>query len=148
MLTKFNERSAIGQLAALAGIITALGIPIGGALLWAGDTIVDQKYATDADLASVQQVMTEQILDLKGAVETNTGAMAATGKSVDGLTLVVLDLQIDKIEAAIRADEREKRGQGAGWSEREEDTLRDKQKALADLTMQRGILFARVINGS
>jgi len=122
-----------------------IGTPVGGLMLWAADAKLDQKYATDTDVLAVQQTVERQVSTLTTTVEINTRTVRATASSVDGLTMVVMDLQIDKIEGEIRSLERSKRNDGAAWSENDEDVLNDKRKALNDLNLQRSILFQRVI---
>jgi hypothetical protein len=144
-MQKLNELSGPRQLLALITTMLAVGLPIAGGALWAADQQIDAKYSTDEDLQSVQKVITRQVTEIQVTVEANTKTVAATSQSVDGLTLVVLDLQIDKLEDEIRAMEFSKRDQGAAWNEHEEGALRDKQRSLHDLNIQRERLFARVI---
>ena len=145
MTHKISEQSAGKQLASLLGIVALVVAVFGGITIWAADSAIDQKYATDADVKAVQQTTELGIKRIETAVNTNTAAVRSTSSSVDGLTLVVMDLQIDKTESEIRGLEREKRQEAAAWNERDEDGLRDKQKALADLSTQRELLFARLI---
>ena len=147
MIQKFTETTALKQLATVAAMIGALITTFGGLALWAADNKIDEKYATDADLKAVQVEVSKEIGELKTVVRENTMTVGHTVKSVDSLTLVVLNLQIEKIEDAISELEREKRTEAANWNEREEKDLRDNQRALADLEVQRRALFARLING-
>ena len=144
MRTKITEQSAIGQVASFASIIAAVILPLFAFALWAADLAADSKYATDADVLAVQTEVAEQVNRIKTLVEANTATVRDTVKSVDGLTLVVLDLQIGELEANIIQLEVIKRSEGAGWNEREETDLRNKQRALDNLDTQRTILFARV----
>lgn len=145
MTGKLSEQSGARQIASILGIVALCVTIFGGITIWAADSAIDQKYATDADVKAVQETTEAAVVRVEAAVNTNTTAVKATSSSVDGLTLVVMDLQIDKTEGEIRALEREKRTEAAAWNERDEDGLRDKQKALADLSTQREILFARLI---
>jgi len=144
MHTKITEQSAIGQVASFTGIISAVLLPLFGAAIWAGDMAADSKYATDADVLAVQTEVKDQVDEMKTLVEANTAAVSDTAKSVDGLTLVVIDLQIGELEANIIQLEAIKREEGAGWNEREETDLRNKQRALDNLDAQRAALFTRV----
>lgn len=141
----FTEHGAGKQLGILAAMMGIIGTPVGGLILYAADAKLDEKYATDSDVLAVQQTVETQVTSIKTTVELNTKTVRATAASVDGLTLIVMDLQIDKVEGEIRNLERDKRQDGAAWNERDEDSLRDKQKALNDLNLQRGILFQRLI---
>jgi hypothetical protein len=144
--TPFHERSHLGQLLVLAGMLAAAGIPVGGTILWAADVRIDEKYATDEDLKAVQENLYIQIDGLADKVERNTDASTKTARSVDALTLSILDIQIADLEADIHQLEREKRQQGAAWVESEERALREAQRRLDDLQAQRAILFQRVIS--
>ena len=143
---KFHERSHLGQLAILVGMLAGTGIPIGGTLLWAADVRINEKYATDEDLKAVQENLNIQIEALAETVESNTEASSHTARSVDALTLSILDIQIAQLEAQIHQLEVEKRSQGATWVESEERALRESQRRLTDLQAQRAILFQRVIS--
>jgi hypothetical protein len=145
MATKITEQSAVGQVASFGGLITAVIFPIVLALAWFGDTIADTKYATDEDVLAVQQQVAQDVQIIKVAVEANTATVGATGKAVDGLTMVVLDLQIGELEAEIVELEAEKREDAAGWSERDETDLRGKQRALQSLDTQRTAAINRVL---
>ena len=145
MTQKLSEQSGAKQLASVLGIVAVFVSLFGAGFLALADQTIDRKYATDDDLKAVQETTEAGIERIETAVNTNTKAVRVTSSSVDGLTLVVMDLQIDKLEGQIRADEREKRAEAAAWNERDEDGLRGKQKALADLSTQRELLFARLI---
>jgi len=145
-MKKFSEHSGGIQLAQILGVMTFLFGVGGSFMLWAADMKIDEKYATDEDLASVQEVVTLQVETITKSVEENTRTVKATSSSVDGLVLVVLDIQISDLEDQIDSLERDKRNQAAAWNERDERNLRDRQKNLADLGVQRETLFARLIN--
>lgn len=145
MARKFSEQTLLGQLGTLLALVAGFMTLFGAAFLALADQEIDKKYATDEDLLAVQTTVSEEVSTIKDTVEANTRTVQSTASSVDGLTLVVMDLQIDKIEGEIRGLEAEKRAEAAAWSERDEDQLRDKQKALADLNTQREILFTRLI---
>ncbi len=145
MTKKISEQSGGQQLASILGIVALVVALFGSISLIAADAVIDDKYATDADLKAVQETVAAQVGRIEVAVNKNTTAVTATAGSVDGLTLVVMDLQIDKVEEELRAMDRDKRTAPSSWSERDEDQMRDKQKALADLNTQREILFARLI---
>lgn len=144
-MKKLSEQSTLTQLSTVLGFIALCVGLFGGIALKASDQVIDDKYATDDDLRAVQETLTAQVTALAATVQTNTTTNKATTKSVDGLTLVVLDLQRKEIAAEIFRLEAEKREQGANWNQTEEKQLRDKQQALADLNTQRAALFARVI---
>ena len=136
-----QERTLFGQLSIMAGLISALGIPMWAFVAWASDKYIDEKYATDAEILLVQA-------DVKAVTKTvdNTNtALEQTVKSVDGLTLAVLDLQRKELADEIYILEQRKRAEGANWNQNEEAELRDKQQVLADLNTQRTALFKRVI---
>ncbi len=145
-MKKFSEHSGGIQLAQILGIMT-LFFGVGGSfMLWAADQAIDDKYATDADLLAVQETVTAQVSQITTIVEENTRTVKATSNSVDGLVLVVLDIQISDLEDHITALELDKRNEAAAWNERDERNLRDRQKNLSDLDVQRDALFARLIN--
>ena len=145
-MKKFSEHSGGIQLAQILGIMTFLFGAGGSFMLWAADSKIDEKYATDADVLAVQETVEAQVTVITETVQENTTTVKATANSVDGLTLVVLGLQISDLEAEIAALEREKRDQGAGWNERDERNLRDRQRALEDFERQRGILLDRMLS--
>ena len=144
-MKKFSEHSAGIQLTQILGIMTFL-LGVGGSfMLWAADAKIDEKYATDADLLAVQEVVQAQVETITTSVTENTTTVRATASSVDGLTLVVLGLQVDDLESDIVNLEAEKREEGAAWNERDENDLRSKQRALDDLMAQRQILLQRIL---
>ena len=144
-MKKFSEHSGGIQLAQLLGIMT-LFFGVGGSfMLWAADQAIDDKYATDEDLLKVQQTTETAVFEIKTAVEANTATVASTARSVDGLVLSILDVQIANADEEIAALEADKRAEAAAWNERDERNRRDRQKALSDLTVQRDALFARLI---
>ena len=145
MVVPLTHQSFAKQLSTLLGLIAVFVTVFGGIALWAADGAIDQKYATDADVKAVQKTVEASVSRIEETVSANTKAVGHTSSSVDGLALVVMDLQIDKLEKEIRAIEREKRQEAAAWNERDEGGLRDKQRALADLNTQREILFDRLI---
>jgi len=144
-MKKLSEQSLLAQLSTVLGFVAICVTLFGAITLRAADSKIDEKYATDADLASVQAVVTEQIDGLTTVVTTNTDTSNATARSVDGLTLVVLDLQRKEIAAEVFRLEAAKREQAANWNQTEEGQLRDAQQALQDLNTQRAVLFARVM---
>lgn len=144
-MKKFSEHSGGIQLAQILGIMT-LFFGVGGSfMLWAADQAIDDKYATDEDLLAVQTTTNEAVFEIKTAVEANTATVKQTARSVDGLVLSLLDVRINDAEDEIAALEADKREASAAWNERDERNLRDRQKALSDLTVQREALFARLI---
>ncbi len=145
-MKKFSEHSGGIQLAQLLGLMTLLFGAGGSFMLWAADAKIDEKYATDADLLAIQETVTAQVSTITTTVEANTATVKATANSVDGLVLVVLDIQITDLEDEIAALEADKRKDSAAWNERDERNLRDRQKKLSDLDVQRQTLFARLIN--
>ena len=146
MPKKITDQTAAGQFFSFGGMIVAVVFPLIAALAWFGDTVADTKYATDEDVLAVQQQVAQDVQTIKVAVEANTATVAVTGKAVDGLTMVVLDLQIGELEAEIVELEADKRDDAAAWSERDETDLRGKQRALASLDTQRTAAINRVLN--
>jgi len=143
---KFTDQSAGRQWGI---IITIIGVVFGGfgAAVWsAGDTVIDLKYATDADVKAVQETVVQQFEAIQQTVQANTKTVAATSSSVDGLTLVVLDLRIRDLEDDLIDLEAEKINAGANWTARNERTMRDRDKALSDLKVQRDLLFTRILS--
>ncbi len=145
-MKKISDAGAGAQIGIILGIMTFFFGVGGSFMLWAADAKINEKYATDADLLAVQQTTNDAVFEIKTAVEANTATVAATAKSVDALVLSILDVQIDDIEDEIAALERDKRQEAAAWNERDERNLRDRQKELSDLSVQRQALFARLIN--
>lgn len=144
--TKFTDQSAGRQWGI---IITIIGVVFGGfgAAVWsAGDTIINLKYATDEDVKAVQETVVQQFEAIQATVQANTKTVRATSASVDGLTLVVLDLRIRDLEDDLIDLESEKINSGANWTARNERTMRDRDKALADLKIQRDRLFTRILD--
>lgn len=144
-MKKFSEHSGGIQLAQILGIMTFLFGAGGSFMLWAADAKIDEKYATDEDLLAVQQTTTAQVEIITKSIQENTTTVRATASSVDGLTMVVLGLQLTDLEGEISALEREKRDQGAAWNERDERNLRDRQRSLEDLERQRSIILDRIL---
>ena len=144
-MKKFSDHSAGVQLTQILGVMTFM-LGVGGSfMLWAADAKIDEKYATDADLLAVQETVSAQVERITTSVTENTTTVRATASSVDGLTLVVLGLQISDLESAIVNLEAEKRREAAAWNERDENDLRAKQRALNDLGAQRQILMQRIL---
>jgi len=144
-MKKFSEHSGGIQLAQILGVMGFIFGVGGSFMIWAADAKIDEKYATDADLLAVQQTTSAQVTVLTTTVQENTTTVKATASSVDGLTLVVLGLQMTDLESEVSALEKEKRDQGAGWNERDERNLRDRQRSLSDLERQRGIILDRLL---
>lgn len=147
-MKKISDAGAAAQIGIILGIMTFFFGVGGSFMLWAADRAIDDKYATDADLLAVQQTTETAVFEIKTAVEANTATVASTARSVDGLVLSILDVQIADAEDEIAALEADKRAEAAAWNERDERNLRDRQKALSDLTVQRDALFARLITPS
>lgn len=143
---KFTEQSAGRQWSAIIGIIAVVFGGFGAAVWSAGDTIIDLKYATDEDVRAVQETVVQQFQAIQRTVQANTATVKATSSSVDGLTLVVLDLRIRDLEDDLIDLESEKINSGANWTARNERTMRDRDKALADLKVQRDRLFTRILD--
>lgn len=142
---KFSEASPISQLSQILALVAVMMTIFGAAFIALADQKIDSKYATDEDLLAVQQTTETAVFEIKTAVEANTATVASTARSVDGLVLSILDVQIADAEDEIAALEADKRAEAAAWNERDERNLRDRQKALSDLTVQRDALFARLI---
>ena len=145
---KFSELSLLGQLATIGGMVSAIWAVVGSFAIWAADTKINEKYATDEDLANVQQRVEIEVTTITTTVETNTRTVARVAKSVDALTLSILDIGIKDTSDELYAMEKNKRSQGAAWNEREEATLRDRQQHLADLQAQRNLIFKRLLENS
>ena len=148
MTTKFSEASTVSQISQILGLVAVMFGLFGAAFYALADQTIDKKYATDEDVLAVQQSVEAQVTVITTSVEENTKVVRATANSVDGLALVVLGLQISDLEEEIVEFEREKREHAAGWNERDERNLRDRQRALADLEVQRGALMNRLIAGA
>ena len=147
MMAKFSEASPISQMSQILGLIAVFMTLFGAAFIALADQQIDAKYATDADLLAVQQQVVLQVETITRTVQENTKTVRATSNSIDGLALVVLGLQISDLDDALIDLEAEKRRGGAGWNERDERGLRDRQRALADLEIQRTMLLERLVAG-
>lgn len=144
---KFSEASTVSQLSQILGLVAVMFTLFGAAFYALADQAIDQKYATDEDLAAVQAQVVLQVETITTSVEENTKVVRATSSSVDGLALVVIGLQITDLEDTIINLEEEKRKEAAGWNERDERNLRDKQRALSSLEIQRTALLERLVAG-
>ncbi len=144
--TKFTDQSAGKQWSAIIGIIAVVFGGFGAAVWSAGDTVIDLKYATDADVKAVQETVVQQFEAIQKTVQLNTKTVQATSSSVDGLTLVVLDLRIRDLEDDLIDLEADKALAGSAWTARNERGMRDRDKALADLKVQRDLLFTRILS--
>lgn len=145
-MKKLSEQSLLGQLTTVLGFIALCVTLFGTIALRAADQTIDDKYATDVDLLAVQETVTAQVERIELAVSSNSTRIEATTRSVDGLTLTLLDLQRKELAAEVFRLEAEKRSQSANWNQTEEAELRDTQQALQDLNTQRAALFARVMS--
>lgn len=148
MGTKFTEQKASVQWGTLAAVIAFLTGGFGTIALWAADSKIDEKYATDEDLKAVQEQVVSQVEVITTTVQANTRTVQATASSVDGLTLVVLDLRIRDLDEELVKLERSKRNSPNDWGERDELNLRDREKAVADLKIQRDRIFTRILEAS
>lgn len=148
MMAKFTELSQGIQWSSLAGIVAFLTGAFGSIMLWAADSKIDEKYATDADVKAVQEQVVAQVEVITTTVQQNTRTVQATASSVDGLTMVVLDLRIRDIQEEIVLLEHEKTDNPNRWSDRDELNLRDRDKSLTDLKVQRDRIFSRVLEAS
>jgi hypothetical protein len=146
MHTKFSEQSTGVQWGTLATIIALLFGGFGAAIWAAGDNIIDQKYASDFDLKAVQEQFAQQFEAFQKTVEQNTSTLKSTAASVDGLTLVVLDLRIRDLEGIKFDLESDKTNAGANWNSGDERELVGLRKSLSDLNTQRDRLFERVLS--
>jgi len=145
---KFTEQSAGRQWSTIIGIIAVVFGGFGAAVWSAGDAVIDLKYATDADVKAVQETVVQQFQAIQRTVQANTATVQATSSSVDGLTLVVLDLRIRDLEDDLIDLESEKLNAGANWTARNERTMRDRDKSLDDLKVQRDRLFTRILEAN
>lgn len=148
MAAKFSDQGPVKQLLILLAFFGVSGGTIGTAVLALADNKIDQKYATDDDVASVQMRVEQEVHSIKTTVEANTKTVTLLVNSSDALTLTVIGLQMKDIADEIYALEMQKTSEGAGWNQREEANLREKQQALGDLTRQRSIVLNRVIAAS
>ncbi len=147
MMAKFSEASTVSQISQILGLVAVFMTLFGAALFALADQQINAKYATDEDLLAVQQTVQIQVETITTTVQENTKTVRATSNSVDGLALVVLGLQISDLDDDIIDLEAEKRKDGAAWSERDERNLRDRQRALSDLELQRAALLERLVAG-
>ncbi len=145
MNQKFTDKSAKSQWT-IIGIISTVLFGGGGAmLLWAAEARIDETFATDADLLAVQETVSAQFKSISDTVEVNTATVKATANSVDGLTLVVLDLRIRDLDNEVIDLDRDQAANPDTWSDRDARNLRDRKKALSDLRIQRDRLFTRIL---
>lgn len=146
-MSKFSEASTVSQISQILGLVAVFMTLFGAALFALADQQIDEKYATDEDLQAVQVTVAAQVTRIEETVTTNTKTVQATATSVDALVLSVLGLQISDLEEEIVDLERQKRADAAGWNERDETHLRDRQRSLADLELQRNALLQRLTAG-
>ena len=146
-MQKFSEASTVSQISQILGLVAVFFTIFGAAFYALADQQIDAKYATDADLLAVQETVQMQVETITTTVTENTKVVRATSNSVDGLALVVLGLQISDLDDDIIDLEAEKRKEAAAWSERDERGLRDRQRALSDLELQRTTLLERLVAG-
>lgn len=140
-MKKITEQTFIGQLSSVLSLVTLVVGLFGGVVLLAADKAIDEKYASDADLQSVQKQFSRQVNELNETVNQNTRVTRETSKSVQALALTMVTMQIQNLEATIKELEQERDSQGAGWSAAAEKTLRDMQRTLQDFELQRRHLF-------
>ena len=145
---RFTEKSASIQWTSIVVIITLLTGGLGAIVLWAADARIDQKYATDKDVQAVQKLVAEQVEIITSTVKQNTKTVRATAASVDGLTLVVLDLRIRDLDDEIIDLRRSRDRNPSSWSSQDERSLRDRLSALSDMQLQRNVLFQRALNST
>ena len=146
-MAKFSEASTVSQMSQILGLVAVFFTIFGAAFYALADQQINAKYATDEDLLAVQETVQMQVETITTTVQENTKTVRATSNSIDGLALVVLGLQITDLEADIIDLEAEKREEAAGWNERDERNLRDKQRALTSLELQRTLLLERLVAG-
>ncbi len=146
-MAKFSEASTVSQMSQILGLVAVFFTIFGAAFYALADQQIDKKYATDEDLLAVQETVELQVETITTSVQENTKVVRATSNSVDGLALVVLGLQVSDLEDEIVALEAEKREEAAGWNERDERNLRDRQRALSSLEIQRTALLERLVAG-
>ena len=146
-MAKFSEASTVSQISQILGLVAVMMAIFGTAFIALADQQIDKKYATDEDLLAVQRTVETQVETITKTVTENTKVVRATSNSIDGLALVVLGLQLSDLEQEISLLEAEKRRDGAAWNERDERNLRDRQRALSDLELQRTTLLERLVAG-
>jgi hypothetical protein len=142
----FHEKTPKGQIATLLAMMSMLGLPAGSIIVLGAEAKLDTVYQTDAEATAVHTAIQTKVAELSDTVEANTAALGRTVKSVDALTLTVIELQIHKIEEEVVHLERSKQDHPASWTTRNERNLNDKRRSLGDLTRQRQSLFDRVVN--
>lgn len=143
-MLKLTEQSLIGQLITMGTLITiAVGL-FGSVVLLAADKTIDEKYATDADLLTVQKQVQQQVEELSTAVNKNSRIVQSTSDSVKALALSIVTVQIRDLEPTIQEMRREKAMAPQDWSGSEEALLRDLERSLSDLETQRRQLFSTI----
>lgn len=140
-MKKITEQTFIGQLSSVLSLVTLVVGLFGGLVLLAADTAIDEKYASDADLQSVQRQFSKQVNALTETVNRNTKVTSETSKSVQALALTMVTIQIQNLEVTIKELEGERDIQGGAWSAAAEKTLRGLQRTLQDFELQRRHLF-------
>ena len=144
-MRKFTDQSSIAQLGSILVLITMVTTLFGTVVLLAADQIIDRKYASDADLKAVQEEFAHQVVGLADSVNENTKVSRETARSVHALTLTLVTIQIRDLEHTVRQLESEKVAQGVQWSTAAERTLRDMQRSVMDLGVQRKRLIQNQI---
>lgn len=137
---KLSEQGPIGQFFSVLAMIGISGSVVLSGLLWAADVRINQKYATDQDLANIKTTVNKKLGDLENAVRTNTDAIQEIPKSINTLMLGVITLQISDIERVISEMEQRQNS----WTSTDAATFREKKRALRDLNTQRDSLISRI----
>ena len=144
-MKKFSDQSSGIQWSTIGAIIAVITGGLGAAVLWAADARINEKYATDEDVRAVQETTSQQFKSISETVQSNTKFVRQVGDSVDGLTLVVLDIQIEELDDELVDLEAEKANAGVNWSTRDEQDYRAKTVQLSRLRQQRDKLFDRIL---
>lgn len=145
-MKKFSEQGAGVQWSTIGAIIAVVTGGLGGAVLWAADARINEKYATDDDVRAIQQTTSNQVKRIEETVRSNTKFVRQVGDSVDGLTLVVLDIQIEELDDELVELEAEKENSAINWTTRDEQDYRAKILNIERLRQQRDKLFDRILS--
>ena len=108
----------------VGAVILSSGSVSIGAILWAADQKLDEKYATDEDVETLRQ-----------EVESNGKAIEQNGESLNDVMTLVLESEISRIGGQIRELESKPM-----MTEAEEQYLAELVRRLAELQRQRNAL--------
>lgn len=141
-LKKLSELSPFRQLFTVIAVCAALGVPVWAVLVMAADAKINSKYATDADMETLESELSREVANLAESVDRNTTQVRDTLEAVDSFGLMVMDVQIVNIEETLaRLDRKD-----GALSQEEEALYREKQRALEDMERRRQQLYDKVLN--